>query len=92
MDEKAARQNANGAFDDAHVLIEYVRRNSGIFQQCFNIGKQNRIVCPRSSSIGSRGFAPGIFKTLMAAARYHNRARRPGLFVPSLLPIVAGRE
>ena len=44
-DENPARQDADRAFQNAHVLVEYQRANAGTLQQRYHRRDQDRVVC-----------------------------------------------
>ena len=43
--QHAARQNAERAFQDAHILVEHQRLNAGAFEQSYNCRNQDCVVC-----------------------------------------------
>jgi hypothetical protein len=43
--QHAARQDAERAFQDAHILVEHQRLNSGAFEQSYHRRNQDCVVC-----------------------------------------------
>src|SRR5215471_16158774 len=56
-DQHAARQDAERAFQDAHILVEYQRLNAGAFEQSYHCRNQDCVVCTDK-------FAHGIYVRL----------------------------